>query len=157
MHDFRGATVEDLDLPPAFSINPETPLEHALELSFERSYSYLPVISSRSRSLLGYLSAEQLQKTFNSPNPPRPKTGDREAGLSTAAPVRSFMRKFPKKQAFQKITPDTPLEELEQFFDSGHDFAVITDTDRRFVLAVAVPEDLQNFVKRRPSISLADD
>ncbi|KAK9368401.1 hypothetical protein V1509DRAFT_623956 [Lipomyces kononenkoae] len=155
MHDFRGATVEDLDLPPAFSITPETPLEHALELSFERSYSYLPVISSRSRSLLGYLSAEQVQKTFNSPNPPRPNVSDRGANLSTAT-VRSFMRKFPKKQAFQKITPDTPLEDLEEFFDSGHDFAVITDTDRRFVLAVAVPEDLQNFVKRRPSISLAD-
>ncbi|KAK9488024.1 hypothetical protein V1527DRAFT_459164 [Lipomyces starkeyi] len=155
MHDFRGSTVEDLDLPPAFSITPETPLEHALELSFERSYSYLPVISSRSRSLLGYLSAEQLQKTFNSPSPPRPKDGDIEAGLATAT-VRSFMRKFPKKQAFQKITPDTPLEDLERFFDTGHDFAVITDADRRFVLAVAVPEDLQNFVKRRPSISLRD-
>ncbi|KAK9248924.1 hypothetical protein V1506DRAFT_528189 [Lipomyces tetrasporus] len=153
MHDFRGSTVEDLNLPPAFSITPETPLEHALELSFERSYSYLPVISSRTRSLLGYLSAEQLQKTFSSP--PRPNDDSKKGGLASAT-VRSFMHRFPKKQAFQKITPDTPLEELEEFFETGHDFAVITDGDRRFVLAVAVPEDLQNFVKRRPSISLGN-
>ena len=51
---------------------------------------------------------------------------------------------------------DTPLEELEAFFNGGvngngpQDFAVVTDVNRRFVLGVATKADLEEFVKRRP-------
>ncbi|KAK9480968.1 hypothetical protein V1514DRAFT_345745 [Lipomyces japonicus] len=135
-----ASTVEDLDLPPAFSITPETNIEHALEQSYERSYSYLPVVSSKNRSLLGYLSAEQLQKLFSSRDAPVPKKPHADVGFS-------------KKNAFKIITPDTPLEELEAFFANGHDFAVVTDDSRRFVLGIATLGDLDNFIKRRPSIT----
>ncbi|KAK7203821.1 hypothetical protein BZA70DRAFT_290899 [Myxozyma melibiosi] len=165
MHDFRGATVEDLDLPPAFVITPDTPLDHALELSFERSYSYLPVVSAKTRALLGYLSAEQLQKAARTGKVPKTagKTttgvaddGDTEMIDLRLATVRSFMHRFPKEEKFEKITPDTPLEELERFFDGEHDFAVVTDEDRKFVLGVAAPEDLAKFVERRPSVGLRE-
>lgn len=64
---------------------------------------------------------------------------------------------------------DTPLEELERFFDGAvvvagggeggdngerrekQDFAVVTDASRKFVLGVATREDLEQFVKRRPA------
>ena len=58
---------------------------------------------------------------------------------------------------------DTPLEELEQFFDGKpsdnnntnrnekNQFAVVTDSDRKFVLGVATRADLEEFVKRRPA------
>ena len=52
---------------------------------------------------------------------------------------------------------DTPLEELEAFFNGGvngkepQDFAVVTDGSRRFVLGVATKGDLEEFVKRRPA------
>lgn len=57
------------------------------------------------------------------------------------------------KRPFQPITPDTPLEELEKFFASGEEFAVITDDTAKFVLGVATKDDLDKFVKHRPSIS----
>lgn len=52
---------------------------------------------------------------------------------------------------------DTPLEELEAFFEGTEtggqkqEFAVVTDDDRRFVLGVATRSDLEEFVKRRPA------
>ena len=42
------------------------------------------------------------------------------------------------------ITPDTPLEDLEEFFRSkGTEFALVTDLERKWVLAVATKTDLE--------------
>jgi hypothetical protein len=72
-----------------------------------------------------------------------------------------FQRK--KGHPYKVITMDTPLEELEQFFNGDfttaggggakekQDFAVVTDASRKFVLGVATREDLEQFVKRRPA------
>lgn len=55
---------------------------------------------------------------------------------------------------------ETPLEELERFFEGEtvggerrekQDFAVVTDASRKFVLGVATKGDLEEFVKRRPA------
>ena len=69
---------------------------------------------------------------------------------------------------YSLITMDTPLEELEGFFDahaggsSGveesaaggkQDFAIVTHGDRKFVLGIATRGDLEEFVKRRPGPS----
>lgn len=138
------ATVEDLDLLPALTIYPSTPLVQALELSYEHEYSYLPVVSTQSKRLLGYLTAEQLRKA----------TSNATAENSL---VRDHYIRFAKpdgQREFQKITPSTPLEDLEKFFANGEEFAVVTDIDRRFVLGVAVKEDLEKFVKNRPSLKV---
>jgi hypothetical protein len=66
-----------------------------------------------------------------------------------------FRRKGGHK--YKVITMDTPLEELEAFFEGAEtggqkqDFAVITDQARRFVLGVATRGDLEEFAKRRPA------
>jgi hypothetical protein len=72
--------------------------------------------------------------------------------------VGKAMLRFRRKgRAYRVITMDTPLEELEAFFEGAmtdgqkQDFAVITDAQRRFVLGVATREDLEEFVKRRPA------
>lgn len=55
---------------------------------------------------------------------------------------------------------DTPLEDLERFFNGDlgegnsaqkQEFAIVTDTTRKFVLGVVTSDDLQEFVKRRPA------
>jgi hypothetical protein len=71
------------------------------------------------------------------------------------------MQRFNRKRGiYQVITMETPLEELEKFFESQtgangderekHQFAVVTDAARKFVLGVATKADLEEFVKRRP-------
>ncbi|ODQ64639.1 hypothetical protein NADFUDRAFT_52270 [Nadsonia fulvescens var. elongata DSM 6958] len=144
--DYRGAVVEDLDLPPAFTITPNASLFQALELSYERSYSYLPVVSEKTRSLLGYLTADQLRST----TPVAEGEGEPKVKL-----VKDYYNKFTKSNTkpFRPITPETPLEVLEKFFASGEEFAVITDSDKRFVLGVAVKEDLDKFISSRPSVN----
>lgn len=111
-------------------------------MSYERSYSYLPVISSKTKRLLGYLTAEQLEKTSNSR--PDGKVADHYIRFRKDV-------ELPHKK-FTVITPETPLEVLEEFFDSGEEFAVITDSQRKFVLGVATREDLSRFVLHRPTI-----
>ena len=68
------------------------------------------------------------------------------------------MIKFKRKgRKYRLITMETPLEELEAFFDGDgtggerQDFAVVTDPARRFVLGVATRADLEEFVRRRPA------
>lgn len=63
-----------------------------------------------------------------------------------------------KGRKYALITMETPLEELQAFFEGGaggsgekQEFAVVTDPARRFVLGVATREDLGEFVRRRPA------
>lgn len=66
-----------------------------------------------------------------------------------------------KRKKYTVVTMDTELCELEGFFEnvgdmatgSKQDFAVVTDGGRKFVLGVVTKEDLNEFVKRRPSMS----
>ncbi|THG96505.1 hypothetical protein EW026_g5338 [Hermanssonia centrifuga] len=60
------------------------------------------------------------------------------------------MTKFKRvpTQPYTLITPSTPLAELEQFLQDNI-FAIVTDHGRKFVLAVATQQDLENFVNRR--------
>ncbi|OJD27127.1 hypothetical protein ACJ73_01477 [Blastomyces percursus] len=149
---YRGATVEDLDPPAALSTSPHDQISSALLAAYERDYTHLTVISSSSRSLLGYLSI------------PRLKAQLKEGTVRESDPVEKAMLRFRRRgHVYKIITMDTPLEELEIFFDGElvkedgcverrekQDFAVVTDASRKFVLGVATRQDLYNFVKRRP-------
>jgi len=137
---YRGATIEDLDLAPALSITPETPIANALGLSYDRDYSQLTVISAKTRSLLGYLDVEKIKSMLN------------EGSITETDQVSKAMNRFRRKgKVYKVITPDTPLEELEDFLgEDGREFAVVTDEKRRFVLGVATRQDLENFALRRP-------
>ncbi|KAL8862765.1 MAG: hypothetical protein Q9178_000707 [Gyalolechia marmorata] len=143
---YRGATVEDLDPPPALSAKPTELISHALMNAFERDYTHLTVVSEDTRALLGYLNIPRLKEML--------KNGTvRETDY-----VEQAMQKFQRSgKIYKVITMDTPLEELEAFFTGGangndsQDFAVVTDGNRRFVLGVATKADLEEFVKRRPA------
>lgn len=138
--------MEDLDPPPALSCKPTDPIMIALSNAYERDFTHLTVISEDTRALLGYL------------NIPRLKESLKNGAVRDNDPVEKAMQKFRRKgHVYKVITMDTPLEELEEFFNGGadgkeaQDFAVVTDEGRRFVLGVATRGDLEEFVKRRPA------
>lgn len=153
--EFRGATVEDLDLPPALSIHPDTYITTALAMSYDRDYSQLTVIHPNTRALLGYVSSAALKSAaetlLKSPS-------SSSSGISTSdkerLQVSSVMNRFDRRRSkgYRVITPTTPLEELAAFFDTGEEFAVVTDAGRRFVLGVATKGDLMEFLRRRPNL-----
>ncbi|KAF4634363.1 hypothetical protein G7Y89_g3731 [Cudoniella acicularis] len=144
---YRGATVEDLDPPSALSCYPTDPISHALLSAFERDYTHLTVISPSNRALLGYLSIPHLKSLLSS------------GTVSETDEVSKAMIKFRRKgRVYKVITMDTPLEELEMFFNGEgvqgggkQEFAVVTDERRRFVLGVATRTDLEEFARRRPA------
>ncbi|KAL7273673.1 hypothetical protein RUND412_003445 [Rhizina undulata] len=141
---FRGATVEDLDLAPALSIIPSAHISTALAMSYDRDYSQLTVVSPTTRSLLGYLDVDKIKALLSRP----------ESKVSENDPVSKVMNRFDRKRevnVYKVITPDTPLEELEEFLKK-EEFAVVTDERRRFVLGVATRGDLIEFAKRRPDL-----
>ncbi|KAI1261746.1 hypothetical protein F5Y18DRAFT_191527 [Xylariaceae sp. FL1019] len=144
---YRGACVQDLEPPAALSLNPTDPISLAMLSAFEREYTHLTVIDSQTRKLLGYIAIPALQAQLD--------TG----AVKPEDPLSRAMVRFQRKgREYTVISMDTPLEELEAFFEGANDatgqkqdFAVVTDEDRRFVLGVATKEDLQEFVKRRPA------
>ncbi|EPS26990.1 hypothetical protein POX_g08713 [Penicillium oxalicum] len=147
---YRGATVEDLDPPPALSVSPNDSIAAAMMTAYERDYTHLTVIDATKRSLLGYLSIPRLKELLQ------------HGTVKDTDTVAVAMQRFNRKRGiYQVITMETPLEELEQFFESEsgpngekrekQQFAVVTDVTRKFVLGVATKSDLEEFVKRRPA------
>ncbi|KAK6536337.1 hypothetical protein TWF281_000576 [Arthrobotrys megalospora] len=140
---YRGAVIADLDLAPALSVPPQQSISEALAMSYDRSYDQLTVINPQNRSLLGYLSIPRLKQLLQSRT------------LSDEDTVEEAMTRFRKGKGvkYTVITPETELAELEEFLTNGggkeSGFAVVTDAGRKFVLAVATRDDLENFAKRR--------
>lgn len=142
----QKAAVEDLQPPAALSLNPSDPISLALLSAFERDYTHLTIVDAETRALLGYLSIPALQALLD------------QGKVRPEDPVASAMTRFQRRgKKYKVISMDTPLEELEAFFEGQatggqpQEFAVITDDSRRFVLGVATRSDLEEFVKRRPA------
>ncbi|KDR72528.1 hypothetical protein GALMADRAFT_252661 [Galerina marginata CBS 339.88] len=134
---YRGAVVEDLQLPPAFSISSNEAISRAIEMAYERDFSHIPVLD-RNRRPLGYVDVAKLKAKW-------------EAGQANPDDkVSQYMNKFKRtaSEPYTIITPLTPLSELEEFLKTNI-FALVTDQNRKFVLAVATSHDLENFVSRR--------
>jgi len=134
-HKYRVAVVEDLQLPPAFALHETEPVSRVMELAYERDFSHIPVLD-RNRKPLGYVDVARLKESRADP----------------ADPVSKHMSKFKRTSShpYTLITVSTPLAELEEFLNTNI-FALVTDSERKFVLAVATSQDLENFVSRRGS------
>ncbi|KAF7502168.1 hypothetical protein GJ744_006868 [Endocarpon pusillum] len=125
-HKYRGATVADLELPPALSTSPHASISSALLSAYERDYTHLTVVSEENRALLGYLSIPRLKEML------------KQRIITEDDPVEKAMMKFRRKgKKYTVITTETELEELEAFFNGGpdgkspQDFAVVTDAGLR--------------------------
>jgi CBS domain-containing protein len=148
---YRGATVEDLDLPPALSTSPTTSVSDAMTSALSHDYSHLTVLSDSTRSLLGYLPISKLRTLL--------ETGQLRPADHVSKAMVKFNRRRAEGKEYKVITMDTELWELEGFFEgagpassgSKQDFAVVTDAGRKFVLGVATRSDLDEFVRRRPA------
>ncbi|KAF9561439.1 hypothetical protein CPC08DRAFT_635378 [Agrocybe pediades] len=134
---YRGAVVEDLQLPPAFSVSSNEAISRAIEQAYERDFSHIPVLD-RNRRPLGYVDVAKLKQKW-------------EAGQANPDDkVSQYMTRFKRtsSEPYTVITPLSPLSELEEFLKSNI-FALVTDHNRKFVLGLATAHDLENFVSRR--------
>lgn len=166
--DYRGATVEDLDIRPAISINPSTPLTRAFEVAFENEFTYLPVIDEERKTLLGVLNMEEVHKKRKGNDGLEPiaknymlwfsqkarANYEKDPSKRTATPLNSKIVK-PKAgngKHYHVLTPLTPLEKLAEFFNAGNYFAIITNGEGSLVYGVVTPEDLTKYEHARPRL-----
>ncbi|CAD6891800.1 unnamed protein product [Tilletia controversa] len=152
---YRGAVVEDMQLPPAVAVPRNATVQAALSVAHDHDYSQLPLVSTTDRKLLGYVDVAVLSKRLA------------EGSLIGSDPVDSAMNRFANaapstaagasggsggggrtRSTFTVIDPNTGLGELETFLQNNP-FALVTDPSRSFVMAVATREDLNKFVVRR--------
>ncbi|KAJ7599270.1 hypothetical protein C8J56DRAFT_815679 [Mycena floridula] len=134
---YRGAVVEDLQLPPAFALPSSELISRAIELAYDRDFSHIPILG-KNRRPAGYLDVAKLKAKW-------------EAGQANPNDsVLDYMTKFKRKSSdpYTLITPLSSLSQLEGFLKENL-FALVTDQDRKFVLAVVTLHDLENFVSRR--------
>ncbi|KAM0786877.1 hypothetical protein ACM66B_002302 [Microbotryomycetes sp. NB124-2] len=159
---YRGAVVEDLQLSPALVLPSSTRVSDALQMAYEREFTILPISDPSTRTLVGWLNSDVLKSQYSKGQVKEEQTlsqvdqlsrGTDATNSATATDTGSTtlsVRKFRKDKQYQLITPDTALEDLEQFFaTSKSSFALVTDHSRKFVLGVVTTEDLQKFVSRR--------
>ncbi|ETS62766.1 hypothetical protein PaG_02508 [Moesziomyces aphidis] len=142
---YRGATVEDLQVPPAISVPRSTSIASALGVALDHDYSQLPLVSDKNRKLLGYVQKHRLEEQLKEGN--SDKTVASIMTKFSSGPAASASSSAPAA-TYTVITPDTGLAELEVFLQS-QPFAFITDPGRAFVLGVATQEDLSKYVSRR--------
>jgi len=132
---YRGAVVEDLQLPPAFCLFSDDPVAAAIESAHERDFSHIPVLTCKRRPL-GYIDVAALKAKWKAED------------ANPSNNVSQYMTKFSRTALYHLITPETSLADLELFLQKNI-FALVTDIDRKFVFAVATFQDLDNFVSRR--------
>ncbi|KZO98621.1 hypothetical protein CALVIDRAFT_535239 [Calocera viscosa TUFC12733] len=133
---YRGAVVDDLQLPPAFCLPATAPVSRAITEAYERDFSQIPILSE-GRRVLGYVSVGRL------------KEGWEKGQVNPDVAIANYTTRFPTtSKPYRVITPDTPLEDLEDFL-RVEEFALVTDSERKFVLGVATRSDLENFTSRR--------
>lgn len=140
----------------------------------QTQFSILPISEPNTRNLVGWLSAEKLKEQVSRGEAQEELTLaelDSRGSSSVSKFARSkkyqgeLLSCIPKRSRIRTdafacspnlhplllacpnesvITPDTPLEELDNFFKSTKStFALVTDASRKFVLGVVTPEDLQ--------------
>ncbi|RKP35635.1 tryptophan synthase beta subunit-like PLP-dependent enzyme [Dimargaris cristalligena] len=139
INKYRGASVEDLQLPAAVAIAPTDPLGQALDIMVEREYSQLPVVSAPHRKLVGYITLATLQSMLEN------QKVELHQPVKDAIPL---MRRPSIRPRYELITPSTPLNELAEFFEH-HSVAFVTDSSRKFCLGVVTKFDLMKFISRR--------
>ncbi|KAI5960892.1 hypothetical protein KGF57_001824 [Candida theae] len=84
--DYRGATIEDLNIPQAISTNPTSSIYEAIEIGYEYEFTYLPVIHELNKRLLGVVNLEQF-KTGSPQQPQQQKQQKQENRDQNVQPI----------------------------------------------------------------------
>ncbi|KAI8802712.1 hypothetical protein BJ742DRAFT_530109 [Cladochytrium replicatum] len=139
---YRGASVEDLQLPEAVSVQIDDPVADAINLMVSRDFSQVPVLNT-SRKLVGWLSLGNCQSHIR----------DGTLNLSSTDTVEKWMYSFTrqKRGKYVIVTPATPLQELEPLFETSYAYFV-TDSSGKFTLAIVTKADLLRFLAKRGAV-----
>ncbi|KAJ1724537.1 hypothetical protein LPJ61_005729, partial [Coemansia biformis] len=133
LDQYRGASIEDLQLPAAVTVSEDEPMGAAIGTMIEHDFSQMPVTGAR-RRLIGYLTLSAAQALVDNktatPDQPVKQFMLRFSGRAgTAAGGATGSTSTSIRKQYWLITPETPLSELSRFFET-HSVAFVTDASR---------------------------
>ncbi|KAK4520765.1 killer toxin resistant protein [Mucor velutinosus] len=130
--DYAGATVRDLKLAAAVTIDGETTCKEAIDLMEKNGFDQLPVTAGPHRRLRGLVTMGNILS--------RMASGRAKAETH----VSDVMFHFTKGSAkFEEITENTPLDKLTRFFETNSSALV---TDEQKVKHVVTKVDLLSYL-----------
>eukprot|EP01119_Soliformovum_irregulare_P001822 TRINITY_DN1162_c0_g1_i1.p1 TRINITY_DN1162_c0_g1~~TRINITY_DN1162_c0_g1_i1.p1 ORF type:complete len:519 (-),score=171.00 TRINITY_DN1162_c0_g1_i1:175-1731(-) len=129
---WKGAKVKDLKLPEPIYVNSKTTCKEALELMRNGNFDQVPVLDEK-KKMVGLVSMGSLLSRVAS-------------GRATPVDqVEKAMFKFNTKRNFKEITDETPLAELEKFFEKNSAaFVTANENGTPVVKKVMTKVDLLN-------------
>jgi cystathionine beta-synthase len=140
---WHGATIKDLNLPSAVTIEPTATCVQAADVMRVRGFDQLPVVNAQGAIMglvtEGHLLARLARRLV--------EPGD---------PVAHSMMRFSRKKKFEPITAATPLHELSRFFERNS-FAFVTEesaTGVHVIRSVVTKIDLIHYLLRSSSLLL---
>lgn len=116
--DFAGATVRDLKLSDAVTIDGETTCKEAIDLMEKNAFDQLPVTAGPHRRLRGLVTMGNILS--------RMASGRAKADTQVSEVMFHFTKGSNK---FEEITEDTPLDKLTRFFETNSS-ALVTDSQK---------------------------
>lgn len=130
--DYAGATVRDLNLAAAVTIDGETTCKEAIDLMEKNGFDQLPVTAGPHHRLRGLVTMGNILSRIAS------------GRAKPDSHVCDVMFHFTKGSAkFEEITVNTPLDKLTRFFET-HSSALVTDEQK--VKHVVTKVDLLSYL-----------
>jgi cystathionine beta-synthase len=130
--NWGGATINDLNLLGAVTVPNTTTCKECVSILESKAFNQLPVTTT-GKKLIGMVTLGQLLSKL-------------AHGLATpSSPVSEVMFSF-ESTKYQKITMDTRLESLSEFFEK-HSSAVVTDGEE--VVGVVTKIDLVGYLMKK--------
>ncbi|RUP50436.1 cystathionine beta-synthase [Jimgerdemannia flammicorona] len=115
---YKGATVGDLGLKLAVTVDVATPIDQAIAIMQTHGFDQLPVVSHGTR-LRGLVTLGHILSRISSGR-----------ATPSTTPVSELMFHFQtEKHSFQEITVETPIDTLTRFFETNSS-AVITEREK---------------------------
>jgi len=135
VQQYGSATVKDLNLPDAVSVQGDQSCKDVLAILQKGGFDQVPVTDAKGK-MLGLITTGNLLSKVS------------RGRAKPTAPVTEVMYKFNTKRQFQEITTDTKLADLSKFFEKNHAaFVTVREADNvPIVKQVVTKVDLLNFL-----------
>jgi len=132
IEQWGGATVRDLNLPVAVTVDAKVTLQEALDLMKKAGFDHLPIVDDQ-KKMVGLVTTSSL---LSSVSKGKAKFSDS---------ITKAMYSSNTKKAFQEITNDTKLSDLQKFFEKNSAAFV---TEGKEVKSVVTKVDLLQYLTR---------
>jgi len=131
---WKGATVKDLNLPEAITIDSSVTCQAALEIMKKGGFDNLPLVDEH-KKMSGLVTTSSLLTSIS------------KGKASFNDSVAKAMYSSNKKKPFYEITPDTKLADLQRFFEKNSAaFVTKKEGDKMVVTSVVTKVDLLHFL-----------